>query len=95
MKLAKDVKKIKKDLKQLKKNSKDCHSPQKEEIIKMFETPINRLEQMVREQHYKESEEVFESMRKEQTEKILEKIDDIILSQEDALNTSHIMKPKK
>ena len=82
-KLSKDVKRIKKDIEKFKKDSEN--SPISNEVIKLFEYPLNELEAIVKNQHKKESKR---NKRMQLAESILEKIDDIILSQEDALNTS-------
>lgn len=82
-KLSKDVKRIKKDIEKFKKDSEN--SPISDEVIKLFECPLNELEAIVKDQHKKESKR---NQRMHLAESILEKIDDIILSQEDALNTS-------
>lgn len=82
-KLSKDVKRIKRDIEELKKDFE--LSPDDKGVMKLFESPLNQLEAIVRDQHKKESKR---NQRVHLAENILEKIDDIILSQEDALNTS-------
>lgn len=82
-KLSKDVKRIKKDIEELKKDM--GNSPVKKNVIKLFESPLNELEAIVKDQHLKENKI---NKRAKLANEILEKIDDIILSQEDALNTS-------
>lgn len=81
MKLSKDVRKIKKDLEKLKKDS-----PESKDIIKAFETPIQKLEELVKDQHKKED-------RQKLICDIKDKIDDMLISTEDALNYNPKNKP--